>query len=129
MGGSSGGSGYYGGGAGSGGVGGGGGGGGGGAAGRDQCALIFNASINSLNSDYARAVNIGAILGIALGGESGRTLEVRTSEGYLIGSLIGLTNAGILVECIQAGNIYQAQVTQISSGTFSVLVTRAVEAG
>jgi hypothetical protein len=124
----SGGGGYYGGGSGGGGTGGAGpgsGAGGGGQQGGDACDLQIPATIHSPDSDYASSLVLGLTLQVRLGGPNGRTIEVRTSEGYRVGSLIGLTRAAQLIECIQQGNEYGALVTNIESGVYGVLVSRA----
>jgi hypothetical protein len=115
-----------GGGSGGGGTGGGGtGGGGGGPPKGDPCDLVFQATIHSPNTDYTGELNIAAVLAVKLGGPNGRTIEVSTNQGYLIGSLIGVAQAAQLIDCILSGNLYIAEVTNISGGVFTVLVKRA----
>ena len=129
MGGSGGGGGYYDGGGGgvgsSGGSGTGGGGGGGPPGGRDPCNLVIEATIHAPNTDYTNTLNIGTLLAVRLGGPAGRTIEVYTSNGYRIGSLIGIAQLGQLIECIQSGAVYTAEVRRILSGVFGVRVTRS----
>lgn len=128
MGGSGGGGGSYTGGAGGGSGGNGSGSGGGGGSEKpthDPCDLRFEATISGPNTDYADMLTLGTILSVRLGGPHGRTFELITSQGYVVGSLIGLPQAGELLECIQHGNAYQAEVVQKVSGTISVLVSRS----
>jgi hypothetical protein len=127
MGGSGGGGGsYYSGGGGGGSGGAGGGGGIGGAPGSDPCALtINNVTIHSPNSDYAAGLTLGTELFVRLGGPHNRTLQVYTSQDYLVGSLIGLSLAAQLLACIQQGHVYVATVTNINSGIFIVRIERA----
>jgi hypothetical protein len=128
MGGSGGGGGYYdggSGGAGSGGGGTGGGGIGGGPPGGDPCNLVIDATIHAPNTDFTDTLTIGTFLDVRLGGPSGRTIEVYTSSGNRVGSLIGITQLGQLIECIQNGTEYTAEVRRIHSGVFGVRVTRS----
>lgn len=126
MGGSGGGGGYYSGGGGGGSGGAGGGGGVGGAAGSDPCNLLINnVTLHSPNSDYVSTLSLGAVLLVRLGGPNNRTFEVHTSEGYRVGSLIGLSLAAQLLACMQAGHEYIATVTNINSGVIIVRIERA----
>jgi hypothetical protein len=91
----------------------------------DPCALRFEATLNGPNSDYLDMLTLSTTLSVRLGGPQGRTFELVTSQGYIVGSLIGFPQAGDLLDCINLGNTYQAQVVARLSGVISVLVERS----
>ena len=98
----------------------------GGPIGPDPCNLLINnVTIHSPNSDYANLLTLGVVLLVRLGGPNNRTLEVHTSQGYRVGSLIGLSLAAQLLDCMQAGHEYIAIVTHSNSGVFIVRIERA----
>ena len=106
---------------------GGGGSGGGGSPDRDPCALRFEATLSGPNSDYLDQLTMGAILGLRLGGPKGLTIEVVSATNYVLGSLIGILEAGELLDCMTQGNMYQAQVVSRVSGTIKLLVSRSAK--
>jgi hypothetical protein len=104
--------------------GGGGGAGGSGGGGDDPCAIVQTAPINSPNPAAVAGLSVGDRLDVALTGTAPRhILRVQTLAGVTVGSL---THRGhlALINCIVAGNAYQAEVIQMTGGAVVVRIER-----
>lgn len=102
----------------------GGGGAGGGAEGDDPCAIVQTAPINSPNPATVAGLSVGDRLDVVLTGTAPHhVLRVQTLAGATVGSL---THRGhlALINCILAGNSYQAEVIQKTGGAVVVRVER-----
>ena len=100
------------------------GGAGGGSDGDDPCAIVQTAPINSPNPAAVTGLSVGDSLDVVLTGTAPRhVLKVQTSAGVAVGSL---THRGhlALINCILAGNSYQAEVIQKTGGAVVVRVER-----
>ena len=101
--------------------------GGGGAAGGggdDPCAIVQTAPVNSPNSAAIAGLSVGDRLDVVLTGTAPRhILRVQSLAGVAVGSL---THRGhlALINCILAGNAYQAEVIQKTGGAVVVRVER-----
>lgn len=100
------------------------GGGGTGGGGDDPCAIVQTAPINSPNPAAVAGLSVGDRLDVFLTGTAPRhILKVQTLVGVTVGSL---THRGhlALINCILAGNSYQAEVIQMTGGAVVVRVER-----
>jgi hypothetical protein len=100
------------------------GGGGGGGSGDDPCAIVQTAPINSPNPAAVAGLSVGDSLDVVLTGTAPRhVLKVQTLAGVAVGSL---THRGhlALINCILAGNTYQAEVIQKTGGAVVVRIER-----
>lgn len=101
-----------------------GGGGGAGGGGDDPCAIVQTAPVNSPNPAAVAGLSVGDRLDVVLTGTAPRhILRVQTLAGVAVGSL---THRGhlALINCILAGNTYQAEVIQKTGGAVVVRVER-----
>lgn len=102
----------------------GGGGSGGAGSGDDPCAIVQTAPINSPNPAAVAGLSVGDSLDVVLTGTAPRyVLKVQTLAGVAVGSL---THRGhlALINCILAGNTYQAEVIQKTGGAVVVRIER-----
>jgi hypothetical protein len=100
------------------------GGGGGGGSGDDPCAIVQTAPINSPNPAAVAGLSVGDSLDVVLTGTAPRhVLKMQTLAGVAVGSL---THRGhlALINCILAGNTYQAEVIQKTGGAVVVRIER-----
>lgn len=98
---------------------------GGAGGGEDPCALVQDAPINSPKAAVVSGLSVGDVLDVVLTGTAPhRVLEVRVPGGSAAGSL---THRGhlSLIRCIDAGNVYAAEVIQRTGGAVVVRVQRA----
>jgi len=104
----------------------GGGGAGGGGGGQDPCAIVQTAPINSPKPAVVSTLSVGDVLDVVLTGVVPlRVLEVRSpATGTAVGSL---THRGhlALINCIDQGNAYRAEVIQRTGGAVVVRIERA----
>lgn len=100
------------------------GGSGGGSAGADPCAIFQQAPLNSPRPGVVATLNIGDVLTIVLNGSGVRTvLEVHAPAG-IAGSLTHTGHVQI-IECIQQGNSYVADVIGRSGAAVNLQVRPA----
>lgn len=100
------------------------GGGGGGGGSSDPCDIVQTAALNSPKPTVVSTLNVGDVLDVVLGGSSARPiLEVHTPAGSVAGSLTHRGHVEI-IDCIAAGNTYEAVVVQKSGGIVTVRVQR-----
>ncbi len=100
-----------------------GGGGGGGGSSSDPCDIHETAPVNSPQSNVIRTLSVGDRLDIQVtGATSRRALQLVATAG-VAGSL---THRGALaiVNCIDAGNVYDAEVLTINGGQVTVRISR-----
>ena len=102
---------------------GGGSGAGGGGSSTDPCNIDEIAPINSPQPAVIRALSVGDRLDVQVTGAPRRILQLVAGAG-VAGSL---THRGALniVNCIDAGNGYEAEVITINGGQVTVRITRA----
>lgn len=97
---------------------------GGGGAGVDPCDIVQTAALNSPQPAVVRGLSVGDVLDVVLGGTTARpVLEVKMSGGAVAGSLTHRGHVEI-INCITAGNQYEAVVVQKSGGIVTVRVQR-----
>lgn len=93
---------------------------------KDDCDLSFRARLFGV-TDVAEHLRDGDVLDVVLN-TSGPTPAVnvmtRNGEPAAAGSLVGQTNLGTLIRCMQAGIAYEATVTEKSGSQITVVVTR-----
>ena len=89
------------------------GGGGGGAGAHNPCAFTELAVLSSPNAQVVAQLTTSSILKIAL--EQTPLRVVATHQGAIAGSITTARLADI-IECIRAGQVYEARVTQINGG-------------
>ena len=90
----------------------------------DPCDIVQTAALNSPQPAVVRGLNVGDVLDVVLGGTTARPiLEVRTPAGAVAGSLTHRGHVDI-IDCIAAGNQYEAVVVQKSGGIVAVRVQR-----
>lgn len=90
----------------------------------DPCAISQTAPINSPKPAVVSTISVGDVLDVVLTGVAPhRVLEVRVPGGAAAGSL---THRGhlSLVDCIDKGNTYRAEVIQRTGGAVVVRVER-----
>ncbi len=90
----------------------------------DPCAIVQTAPINSPKPAVISGLSVGDVLTVVLTGTAPRQiLELHTPAGGVAGSL---THRGhlTLINCIGAGNVYQAEVIQKTGGAVVVRVER-----
>lgn len=91
----------------------------------DRCDIAQTAALNSPQPSVVQTLSVGDVLVVVLGGTQARPiLEVRTPAGVVAGSLTHRGHVDI-IDCIDAGNVYEAVVVQRSGGIVTVRVQRA----
>lgn len=96
--------------------------GGGGGSPSDPCDITETAPVNSPQPNVVRTLSIGDRLMVQIAGAPRRSLQLVAAAG-VAGSL---THRGALalVNCIDAGNAYEAEVIALNGGQVTVRISR-----
>jgi len=101
-----------------------GGGGGAGSGGPDKCAFTERTILNSPNSAVVSTLNGGEVLLVELESQPRKRVIVKTAAGVLAGAITSARLVDI-IECLELGVAYEAEVLSISGGRIEIEVRPA----
>ena len=93
-------------------------------AGDDKCAIVERTILNSPNPSVVAGLIVGNILMIALETQPRSRLVAKTSAGVVAGAITS-TRIVDIIECIQNGSAYEAEVLAINSGKVEIEIRLA----
>ena len=96
----------------------------GGAAPSDVCNITANGTLRSPNPTAVAALAVGAVLAVRVHQVNGVDVLQAVNAPLTVVGVIDTPAEQILLDCIAAGNQYQAAVTRIAGGAISVRITR-----
>ena len=91
----------------------------GGAGGNDECAITERTVLNSPNAAVVGTLSVGDVLDIVLETQPRNRLVANTQQGQTAGSITS-TRIVDIIECIQNGSSYEAEVLSINAGKVEV---------
>lgn len=97
--------------------------GGGGASGDDKCAITERTVLNSPNAAVVSSLTVGAVLRVDLETQPRQRLVAKTTQNGIAGAI---TSARIvdIIECIQEGVSYEAEVIAVNGGKVEIEIRR-----
>lgn len=98
--------------------------GGGGGAGDDKCAIVERTVLNSPNAAVVGGLNVGDILEVELETQPRSRLVAKTANGQVAGAITS-TSIVVIIECIQDGSAYEAEVLAVNAGKVEVEIRLA----
>lgn len=98
--------------------------GGGASAGDDKCAITERTVLNSPVPDVVAGLSKGDILSVELETQPRNRLVAKTMVGAVAGAITS-TRIVDIIECIQAGSAYEAEVLSVNAGKVEVEIRLA----
>lgn len=90
---------------------------------RDPCDLEFEAVLQSMDLALLPLLRVGQSLPVEIVMEQQKERLCTTLNGKIVGAIVSPFSTTV-IECIQAGNRYQANITEISGNVHRVRVKR-----
>lgn len=90
----------------------------------DKCAIVERTVLNSPNPTVVAGLNVGDILQVELETQPRSRLVAKTTVGATAGAITS-TSIVDIIECIQNGSAYEAEVLAINSGKVEIEIRLA----
>jgi hypothetical protein len=92
--------------------------------GTDPCDIEIESVLQSVQVEALRGSKVGTILSVALEMENGSERLCAKHDDKIVGSIVSMF-ATTIIECIQKGNRYQAEITEIHGHQCRVRIKKA----
>lgn len=89
----------------------------------DKCDIVEETVLNSPNAAVVSTLSVGDILHIELEFDSEKRVVAKSPGGEIAGSITS-TRLLDLIECIQEGHEYEAEVTSAQGGLIPIEIRR-----
>ena len=94
--------------------------------GKDPCDLRFQIDLFSPIASVVNTLTVGDRLSVRLQtqGHSTSVVAIDVSTGQVAGTITGSSQLGVLVNCLQKGETYQAEISVINGSQVTVIIER-----
>ncbi|QFT34125.1 hypothetical protein FIV00_26755 [Labrenzia sp. THAF82] len=94
--------------------------------GKDPCDLRFQVDLFGPNASVFNTLTEGDRLSVQLQtqGQSTSVVVIDASTGQVAGTITGSSQLGVLVNCLQNGEIYEAEISAINGSQVTVTIER-----
>lgn len=89
------------------------------ASGDDKCAIVERTVLNSPDPAIVAGLSVGEILLVELETQPRSRLVAKTAAGAIAGAVTS-TSIVDIIECIQNGSVYEAEVLAINAGKVEI---------
>ncbi len=92
--------------------------------GEDKCAIVERTVLNSPNPAVVAGLNVGDVLLVELETQPRSRLVAKTADGATAGAITS-TSIVDIIECIQNGSAYVAEVLAVNAGKVEIEIRLA----
>lgn len=92
--------------------------------GGDECNIVERTVLNSPVAEVIETTRVGDVFQLALEAEPRTRVVAKTPDGQTAGAITSPSLADI-IECIQSGNSFEAEVTAVAGGRVEIEVRPA----